>query len=75
MQHGRWLGIAAAGVFSVAAAPVAAAAPALTSGGVALHVHGATSGNWSGYADIAEVHVRWKFAGVVGRLGGARWLR
>jgi hypothetical protein len=53
MQHGRWLGIAAAGVFSVAAAPVAAAAPALTSGGVALHVHGATSGNWSGYADIA----------------------
>jgi peptidase A4-like protein len=53
MKHGRWLGLAAAGVFSVAAAPVAAAAPALTSGGVALHIHGATSGNWSGYVDTA----------------------
>jgi hypothetical protein len=53
MKHGRWLGIAAAGVFSVAAAPVAAAAPALTSGGVMTHIHGATSTNWSGYVDTA----------------------
>jgi Peptidase A4 family len=51
MQHVRWLGIAAAGALSVAAAPLTSAAPALTSGGAAVHVHGTTSGNWSGYAD------------------------
>lgn len=51
MKHVRWLGVGVAGVLSLAAAPLASATPALTAGGVALHVHGATSGNWSGYAD------------------------
>jgi hypothetical protein len=54
MKHVGWFGIAAAGFVSLAAAPVASAAPALTSGGVALHIHGATSGNWSGYVDTEK---------------------
>jgi hypothetical protein len=53
MRHARWLGIAAAGVFSVVAAPLATAAPAVASGGVAIDIHGATSHNWSGYVDTA----------------------
>lgn len=51
MKHVRWLGVGVAGVLSLAAAPLASAAPALTAGGVALRVHGGTSHNWSGYAD------------------------
>lgn len=60
MKHTRWIGIptaavlAAAGVFSVAAAPLAPAATAMTPRSVA-HVNaisGTTSSNWSGYADI-----------------------
>jgi hypothetical protein len=61
MKRTRWFGIpaagvvAAAGVLSAGAVPlVAAAAPAVTSGGVALHVHGSKSGNWSGYADTQQ---------------------
>jgi len=49
MRHVPWFGIIAASALSVAAAPLASAAPSLTSGGAALHVHGATSRNWSGY--------------------------
>ena len=39
----------------MAAAPFASAASELGSGGVALQVHGASSGNWSGYADTQKV--------------------
>ena len=58
MKHARWLGVssagvlAAGGVLSVAAAPLVSAAPAQTSGGMAIHGSGVTSSNWSGYADI-----------------------
>ncbi len=61
MKHARWFAVpaagvlAAAGVMSVAAAPFASAASELGSGGVALQVHGASSGNWSGYADTQKV--------------------
>ncbi len=61
MKLSRWFGVpaasvvAAAGVLSAGAVPlVAAAAPAVTPGGVALHVRGVTSGNWSGYADTQQ---------------------
>lgn len=60
MKRVRWIGVpvagllAAAGAFSVAAAPLAPAAPVMTPRSVA-HVHGISgtrSSNWSGYADI-----------------------
>lgn len=59
MKHVRWIGVpiagalVAAGVLSVAAAPVASVGPMLASGHEA-HVRGVTgtsSSNWSGYAD------------------------
>ena len=60
MKQTRWLGVVAAAVFatggimSVAAAPLVSAGPALASRSMAPHVHGVTSGNWSGYADTQQ---------------------
>ncbi len=51
MEHSRWVGVAAAGLMAVTSAPLVSAAPALTSGGLAQHVRGTTSNNWSGYVN------------------------
>src|SRR5450755_222882 len=51
MKHSRSIGVAAAGLMAVTSAPLVSAAPALTSGGLAQHVRGTTSHNWSGYVN------------------------
>ena len=60
MKNVRWVGVAAAaaltagGVLSVAAAPMVSTGPAVISRIGTPHVRGATSGNWSGYADTQQ---------------------